>query len=429
MKRLILIALLTLPGIRATAEEPAAATLDLEHCYRLALGQSESLAMIREQILQFESKARQSRAAILPDVNFIYTHSFQDTSGVDSGSGGVGGTLTRSERPEAKISARQPIFAGFKEFYAWNGFKALKRKEELELMRAKKRLYQETAQTFYAVIQLEADRANNRVILDLTIDRVKELEARSRLGKSRPSEVLSVKSQVAALSAQDEKIKGDLWVARDLLSFLTGKNMQNAALTDASDANEDLASEEAWILRSSSVTELAILKEDIVSKKYQVKYAWGSFSPSVDLSGNYYLKRVGFQEGIDWDALLTVDFPIFRGGENFAKAREAESQLRWSEWTFRRLKREVESEIRRNFYTLQSSIAQVKALETAYANAKESYELQVKEYRYGLVNNLDVIQALNAMQENKRNLDRTSVQNKLNAIQLKISAEELPNKS
>lgn len=428
MKRLLLITLLTLPGFCALAEEPAAETLDLEYCYRLALGQSESLAMIREQIMQFESKARQSRAAILPDVNFVYTHSFQDTSGVDSGSGGIGGTLTRSERPEAKISATQPLFAGFKEFYAWYGFKALKRKEDLELIRAKKELYQQVSRAFYSVIQLETDLKNNQTILNLTVDRVKELESRSRLGKSRPSEVLTVQSQVAMFTAQDEKIKGDLWVARDLLSFLTGKNLQGAALQDTMLSVDAPADESASLVHASSVTELAIIREDMESKRYQMKFARGSFYPDVDISGNYYLKRVGFQENIDWDALLTVNFPIFQGGENMAKLRDAESQLRWSEWSYRRMRRDVESNIRRNFYQLKSSVAQVKALETAYSKAKESYENQVKEYRYGLVNNLEVIQAMNTMQENKRDLDRTAIQNKLNYIQLKVSTEELPTK-
>ena len=52
----------------------------------------------------------------------------------------MGGTLTRSERPEVKFTATQPLFAGFREFYAWNGLKSLKHREELSLVNAKKAL-------------------------------------------------------------------------------------------------------------------------------------------------------------------------------------------------------------------------------------------------------------------------------------------------
>ncbi len=431
MKRLFLIVSILLPGFIAAvqgAEPPvsAATPLTLDECFQMALTQSESLAMIREQVLQFEARARQARSAILPDVNFLYTHFFQDSSASDSSGGGVGGTLTRNERPEAKITGRQPLFGGFREFSAWYGFKSLQRREELELLNAKKALYREVALAFYSVVQLETDLANNQTILTLTTDRVKELESRSRLGKSRPSEVLSVQSQVATLTAQDEKIKGDLWVARDLLSFLTGKNLQETPLSDTLPPVAAPADEASVLAFAGSVTEMAIIKATMDSDKYQVRYARGRFLPSVDISGNYYLKRVGFQENIKWDALLTVDMPIFQGGENLALLRQAQSQARWTEWSYRRLKREVESQIRRNFYTLKSSIAQVKALENAYAKSKESYESQVKEYRYGLVNNLEVIQALNTMQVSKRDLDRTDILNRLNYIQLQISTEQLP---
>jgi outer membrane protein TolC len=63
-------------------------------------------------------------------------------------------------------------------------------------------------------------------------------------------------------------------------------------------------------------------------------------------------------------------------------------------------------------------------LEDAYKKAKKSYELQVKEYRYGLVTNLDVLQALTFMQDVKQNWDRALIQSQLDYINLTAAAEK-----
>ena len=49
--------------------------------------------------------------------------------------------------------------------------------------------------------------------------------------------------------------------------------------------------------------------------------------------------------------------------------------------------------------------------------------MQVRDYRYGLVNNLDVIQSISSLLDVKLNLDRSIIQVKVNKILLKIATE------
>ena len=58
--------------------------------------------------------------------------------------------------------------------------------------------------------------------------------------------------------------------------------------------------------------------------------------------------------------------------------------------------------------------------------AKKSYEIQVKEYRLGLVNNLEVLSALNTMEQTKQQWDGIQVGTKLNEINLRITVEDIP---
>ena len=78
-------------------------------------------------------------------------------------------------------------------------------------------------------------------------------------------------------------------------------------------------------------------------------------------------------------------------------------------------------EIRQLHKALSSSLAQAAALTDAYAKAANSYRIQVRDYRFGLVNNLDVIEAMTTMQDIKRSLDKAVIQVKTNKALLDIA--------
>ena len=83
---------------------------------------------------------------------------------------------------------------------------------------------------------------------------------------------------------------------------------------------------------------------------------------------------------------------------------------------------QVTTDIRKLYKALLSSISQAATLKDAYAKADKSYQLQLKDYRYGLVNNLDVLQSLTTLLDGKRSLDRALMQVKMNKALLDIAA-------
>jgi len=87
------------------------------------------------------------------------------------------------------------------------------------------------------------------------------------------------------------------------------------------------------------------------------------------------------------------------------------------------LERRTETEVRGYYRLLDSSLKQAAAYGKAYDKAGESYRIQIKDYRYGLVNNLDVIQAMTGMLEAKKNLDRALIEVKSAKALLDITAE------
>ncbi|OGR89377.1 MAG: hypothetical protein A3A86_05625 [Elusimicrobia bacterium RIFCSPLOWO2_01_FULL_60_11] len=409
------------PGLAADVS-----TLTLSQCYALALQQNESLKIQGETVYQFEQRVKDALSAVLPKVDLLYSLFWQDTTGTGSGDGGVGGTLTRSERPEAKVQLRQPLFSGFREFRARKGFESEKMRQELVFKRAHLLLYDGIANAFYTVLRLEQNLSNTQNTLKLTQERIRDLESRVKLGKSRRSELVSSEAQLATLEGQQEVLRGQAASAREALQYLIGQDVRDRVLADEIPAVPPAAAIETVLARAQSRTDLLALAQDVKTKKLALKVSRGAVYPTVDVLGNYYLKRVGFQEPIDWDLLLTVDLPLFRGGADLASIRLRESELRQAEWELRRAQREIESVLRRSHIHLTTALAQLAAFREAYEKARESYRLQVEEYRYGLVNNLEVLAALRTLQDAKRDLDNTVIDTKLDYLALQVAVEDIP---
>src|SRR5690606_23518950 len=60
-----------------------------------------------------------------------------------------------------------------------------------------------------------------------------------------------------------------------------------------------------------SLKALRILKE-VVEK--QIKIAKGDHYPNVNLRANYYLENSNINSERDWDAGVTLSFPLYKGG-------------------------------------------------------------------------------------------------------------------
>ena len=66
------------------------------------------------------------------------------------------------------------------------------------------------------------------------------------------------------------------------------------------------------------------------------------------------------------------------------------------------------------------------AYEEAAKKAKQSYDAQARDYRYGLVDNLQVLESMNNLLTAIVSYDTAVVQEKLNYLKLKYVTEDLP---
>jgi outer membrane protein TolC len=374
-----------------------------------------------EDIAAAEAQYETIRSGALPRLGFLFTDRFQDAGG---GGGESGSLSARRERPEAGFYGRQVLFAGLREFAAMSGQKAEIEGRERAVEQARLLLYQDVARVFFDVAEFDKDIESLETLVRVSEDRVAELEKRLRIGRSRESEVLSTQSQVANLESRLQAARGYRAAALEALRSITRTLLPGVKDTFPPAApSGDLAD---YLDRLPGRPDVRAAQAALSSRQHFSSAARRVYWPTLNLGGNYYVKRVGSLEPIDWDLLFSLDAPLFTGGETRGGVRRAESDERAAALELSRVLRLAEEEVRRRHTNLVSYLAQVEKLERSAVLAEKNHAAQQREYALGLVNNLDVLAALNTWQEARSAYERTRLEAKNAALLLELAVGNLP---
>jgi len=383
-------------------QEVAQVPLTLADCYGKALKQSEGIAITAEMIKEAEARFIQALSIILPHVYFISTHT-QEESPSSAGSGSEGSALTSlkpTKSSETRFNFTQDLFSGFKAIAAMKGSKYDRSQRVKNKERAEQLLLADVADVFYLVIEMKADYNALMKIKYALMGRIMELRGREQLGRSRPSEVVNAKAQLYGVESDLELVKSREILARQILEFLIGSSFGD--LKDPYEIPLALQQEEYYVSLSDS-------RPDVIAARYawQVARATTSvisskFLPDVTLGGNYYTQRTAFDKGTDWDVTLTISVPIFDGAETVGKSNEALAKQHESELDYRRKRRKAPYDIKDAYVRYKTAVTVYEALRKEFRTAKLNYHLQKKDYRLSLVNNLDVLAAIQTLQDSER---------------------------
>lgn len=390
--------------------------LSLKDCYRLALKQSEVIALHKEFIKETEARFIQVLSGLLPRATFSSSDRIQDGAGSSA--------FTLRHVPERKFVFTQPLFSGFKEFAAMIGSRHQKKQKELEKTRAEQLLFLDVVDAFYLLLEQREDMKTLAAIRAALKDRIRELKKREKLGRSRESEVASARAQLRRVEAEVELVKSQEIIARQLLEFLTGRAPLEEIIDDAHTGFEPLGNAEEFWAKSEARPDVIAMEEAWRVAEKEVTIERAKLWPVVGLESNYYTKRVGVARDVDWDVLFKVDVPLFQGGQVVGASMEVSSRARQAKLNFERAKRSARLEIRDAYVQYQAALARSKALEKAHRAADESYHLQEEDYRLSLVNNLDVLSALQALQDARRDFFHAHYEAKRLYWRLKVAVGE-----
>jgi outer membrane protein len=101
---------------------------------------------------------------------------------------------------------------------------------------------------------------------------------------------------------------------------------------------------------------------------------------------------------------------------------EAVSQKHQVELDQNKVRRDAEKEVITLYSQCASAQNQLKSLKYANQVLAKNYQVHTKDYRLGLVSNLEVLQALSSHVENTRAIDLLNYDLKLNYLKLQIAS-------
>ncbi len=396
----------------------AAEALTLDDYFAHALERSEVVATQSELIRQAEERYQQANATLRPTLSGVASYTWQDSGARDA-------SANPTRQPNARLTATQPLFRGFREFATMRQTQALVGAQGEDYRNARTQLFKDVAQNFYDVLALEQDLKNLDEQINQNLLREKELRDRVRIGRSRSGETLTVQATVSTLRAQVEQLQAQLSAAREAFAFLSGLPAATP-LRDTEALPANLETLEVYLARLELRPDVKAAQQRLTAAQENVTVSRGAYQPSLDLNANRYLERAGSLENVDWDVQLALTIPLYAGGSLQSRVREAVSQSTQAELGASQVRRQAEQEIRSVYQSVVLDRSQLDALEKATEAARKNYEVQRRDYRFGLVTNLEVLQALTAFQENLRALDRARYTAKLNYLRLEAAAVRRP---
>jgi outer membrane protein len=394
----------------------------LQDCFQRARQISETLGISEQNIQVVEAQYKNALGSILPHIYWIKTQEYQDQSGFSGSEGAVANSFARSPLPQSNFQLVQPLFAGGKDWQALAIAKSAKSQAQDNRTLADEQLLSDVATAFYSAYswnqQLQVLTESRKV----TGDRIDQLQRFVNLGRSRPSEVLSAQTTLASLDAQIESLNQSYSDSRQLLLFLTGVPPE-APLADQASSAAPANVDEA-LSRAGKRPDLMATVEALNQANLQIRYAQGGYLPTLGFVGNSYTERVGFLSDVRWDATFTLTVPLFEGFSTKAQVREARAQEIIAQLTLARQKRDIERQVRTIFNDLVLSQSQVQAYAKAVDLANRNYDVQQKEYRLGLITNLELLQLLTDLQTVKQQAAVAEASARLNDILLRVAMGE-----
>lgn len=415
MKKLIfcLAVIFIFPAIGFCAEtsETKKPPLTLIDCYRLALKQSEIIAIDAESITIAEAHFLQAFGILLPQVSFSHAETRNHSS-----------VKSFNKTYEAKFTFTQELFSGFKEFAGMRSSNFEKSQRQNQKWRAEQLLFVDVSNAFYLLLEFQEDIKALKTSESALKGRVKELKARQAIGKSKTSEVVTTEYQLYNIHAQIEQEENQALIVRQLLEFLVGRPVYKVG---ESEFDFKIKSESQYLSEAASRPDVQAANFTWKSDLEKITIARSGFLPQINLQGDYYSHRSSAPSDSKWDGILSVNVPIFEGTTVYGQVKEAKSVAKQSELLYSRAGRLALQDIQDAFVNMQTYIIRKRTLRRALKAAELSYYLQAEDYKLNVVNNLDVLTAIQNLEDIRRNYIHTSYEGKRFYWRLLVAAGEL----
>lgn len=380
------------------AVAPHALGVTLQDAFQAARLNMETLKRADATIEQRKEQKNQARAAVLPNISGVGNYTRIDAPERS----GVSSAFTLTKQYSMGIRLTQPLIRGG----VLGAFQLAK--ENVLLAEFQKNandisLYQLVINAYYSLQAAQMDVKNLKELQEYSKERVAEIRERTKIGRSRRGELVEAEAQLHTANSQYRQGMIQLEQAQENFEFLT--RMKPGSVPALSKIPKIQGSLQEYQNKIRTRPDILANEQQVKVAESQVSVSKGGHYPSVDLIGNYYIDRTGILATSEWDAGIVVSIPFYQGGGVQAQVREAVAAKRVAQLNSSEALRTAQRELAILYTNYKQIMEQLDSLKNALVKSEEAYKLNRKDYQYGLVTNLDVLQSLNIFIQTKRSYD------------------------
>ncbi len=374
-------------------------------CFREALRKNESIKLSESVIAQFHERKNQAQAAFLPSLVASGTFTRQETP-----DGLTANQIFPRDQTTGRITAQYPLFRGFRDYHELSRQTLLNQSAQRERERVILDLYVQMANVFFQREGLRREQRHLEEEKKLQKSRLDELIKFERLGRARATERLSQESLLQNLLADSSALEKSLSDATLLLQSVTGSDQKSCLGDHESGSMPMLQSLEDYLKEYSHRPDLRMLEAQRDAEQERLLGVKAGHLPSLDLFGNYYLKRPGLLKGVRWDVQLALTIPIFQGGLVQSQTQDALISVQSLDLQREQFLRQARVEITQIYSGLQALKKQESHLDQAFELALRAEKEGEKDFARGRLTAIERLTLQSQKWSFRRGLDRVRAQ-------------------
>lgn len=232
--------------------------------------------------------------------------------------------------------------------------------------------------------------------------------------------------------ADEIEVETSVLVAKEALRSLTGTDIGELAPLVATASYPVLDGYLGdWVERARINSPVLLARQKAVdAARAGLAQARGSRWPTFNLQFSFLDSDRGFENARvnrneSKSVAVVFNMPLFAGGINLARTREAHGQLSLERMRREETLRGIILSVKESYVTAYSSVKRISAAEAQSSSANKAHEAMEKSFQYGTVTAIDVIEALQRKFEADRDLLRARYTYLLAWLQLAYYSGEL----
>jgi outer membrane protein len=363
---------------------------DLNEIYRLSLSNDAELAAAKAKRDAGNYQVGLARAALLPQVTVGASQVSTETT--------TGSTTSNADTFSYNASISQTLF-NLNSWYNYQAASAGGDASDLEYVLSEQQLILRSSEAYFNVLRAKENLDTAQAEEKAVKRQLEQTQQRFEVGLIAITEVHEAEATYDLSYANLIGQEAALDISYEALEQITGQRFEDLAQlkTEVEFSTPEKAAT-AWVEAGlSKYAGIKLAQEGVNAAEYTRKAGWSNYAPQINAQLSYNDGEQLFQGSVidstSTTLALSATIPLFAGGSNYAKAKQAAAESTQASANLDLQQRTVKNNIRSLYRKVQTDVLTVKARKRATVSSQSALEATETGYQVGTRNIVEVLNA------------------------------------